>query len=117
MPGIVGLVTKKPRAWAEPQLLQMVEALRHESFYRTGTWIDESAGVYLGWATLENSFCDGLPLVNERKDVVLAFCGQDFPEPGTADRLKQRGHDFERGGASYLVHAYEEDPAAFLASL
>jgi len=30
MPGIVGLVTKKPREWAEQQLLRMVEAIRHE---------------------------------------------------------------------------------------
>ena len=27
MPGIVGLITKMPREWAEPQLLRMVEAL------------------------------------------------------------------------------------------
>ena len=42
------MVTKRPREWAEPQLLRMVEALRHESFYVTGTWIDESLGVYVG---------------------------------------------------------------------
>ena len=50
MPGIVGLITKMPREWAEPQLLRMVEALRHESFYEIGTCIDESLGVYAGWA-------------------------------------------------------------------
>src|SRR5438309_293930 len=33
MPGIVGLVTKQPREWAEPQLLRMVETLRHRSSY------------------------------------------------------------------------------------
>ena len=30
MPGIVGLITKRPRRWAEPQLLRMVAALQHE---------------------------------------------------------------------------------------
>ena len=48
MPGIVGLITKRPREWAEPQLARMVQALLHESFYETGTWIDESLGVYAG---------------------------------------------------------------------
>ena len=42
MPGIVGLITKMPREEAVLQLAQMVETLRHEPFYTTGTWIDES---------------------------------------------------------------------------
>ena len=46
MPGIVGLITKRPRGWAEPQLTRMLETIRHESFYVTGTWIDEYSGVY-----------------------------------------------------------------------
>jgi asparagine synthase (glutamine-hydrolysing) len=116
MPGIVGLITKLPREWAEPQLLRMVEALRHESFYATGTWIDESLGLYVGWAVQQNSFCDGMPLHNERRDVCLIFSGEEFPEPGTARRLKEQGHDVESTGASYLVHLYEEDPS-FLRNL
>ena len=111
MPGIVGLITNMPREWAEPQLLRMVEALRHESFYVTGTWVDESLGVYVGWVARKNSFCDGMPLCNERGDVVLAFSGEEFPEPGTASRLKQKGHSLNPEGPSYLVHLYEEDPA------
>ena len=111
MPGIVGLVTKLPREWAEPQLLRMVEALRHEAFYRVGTWIDEASGIYVGWIVRENSFADGMPLSNERGDVVLVFSGEEFPEPGTAARLKQRGHALATEGPSYLVHLYEEDPA------
>jgi hypothetical protein len=44
MPGIVGLLTTMPRARAEAELHRMLETLHHESFYRTGTWIDESQG-------------------------------------------------------------------------
>ena len=110
MPGIVGLVTKMPREWAEPQLRRMVEAVRHESFYETGTWIDESLGVYMGWSVRKNCFSDGMTLCNERGDVVLVFSGEEFPEPGTACRLKERGHELEAEGLSYLVHLYEEDP-------
>ena len=110
MPGIVGLITNLPRQWAEPQLLRMVAALRHEPFYVTGTWIDESLGVYVGWVARENSFSDGMPIQNERGDMVLVFAGEDYPEPGTARRLKERGHDCDDQGPSYLVHLYEEDP-------
>lgn len=109
LPGIVGIVTKRSRDWAEPQLTRMVEALRHEPFYVTGTWIDESLGVYVGWVARRNSFADGMPVRNERHDVTLTFSGEEYPEPGTARRLKERGHDFEVEGPSYLVHLYEED--------
>jgi len=110
MPGIVGLITKKPRQWAEPQLLQMVEAQRHESFYMTGTWVDESLGVYAGWTALKNSFSDGMPLCNERGDVSLIFSGEDYSEPGTARLLKEHGHSLGLKRSSYLVHLYEDDP-------
>ena len=84
MPGIFGLITTKPREWAEPQLLQMLKVLRHESFYVTGTWIDETAGIYVGWTARENSFSDGMPVQNERGDITLVFSGEEYPEPGTA---------------------------------
>ncbi len=110
MPGIFGLITTKPREWAEPQLLRMLKVLRHESFYVTGTWIDEAAGIYVGWTARENSFSDGMPVQNERGDVTLVFSGEEYPEPETLQSLKQRGHQF-KAGPSYLVHLYEDDPS------
>ncbi len=109
MPGIVGLVTKLPRERAEAQLNRMVEALRHESFYTTGTWINEAAGIYLGWVARKGSFSDGMPIFNEQKNVCLVFSGEEFPEPGTAQRLRERGHTIESDGPSYLAHLYEDD--------
>jgi asparagine synthase (glutamine-hydrolysing) len=109
MPGIVGLITRMPCEQAERELLQMLETLRHEALYVTGTWVAESLGVYVGWVARKNSFSDGMPLRNERGDVVLTFSGEEFPEPGTPQRLKERGHEFDADGPSYLVHLYEED--------
>lgn len=113
MPGIVGLVTKKPREWAEDQLAQMLQLLLHESFYVHGSWIDEPMGVYVGWAAREASFSATMPVRNERNDVALIFAGEDYPEPGTARRLNERGHGCEEKGPSYLVHLYEDDPQFF----
>jgi asparagine synthase (glutamine-hydrolysing) len=117
MPGIVGLITTRPRQWAEEQLGRMVKSLLHEPFYTTGTWTNESLGVYVGWVARENSFSDAMPIRNEKDDVVLVFAGEDYPEPGTARRLKARGHLCEDRGPSYLVHLYEEDPGRFFANL
>jgi asparagine synthase (glutamine-hydrolysing) len=115
MPGIVGLVTHRPRDQAEPELVRMVEALHHEPFYASGTWIDETLGLYVGWTVRKNAFADGMPLRNERGDVVLVFSGEEYPEPGTTARLRARGYRLDTE-ASYLVHLYEED-RAFPASL
>lgn len=109
MPGIVGLITCMPRERAERQLRQMVALLRHEDFYVTGTWVDESTGVYVGWAARKGSFADGMPLRNERGDLALIFSGEEFPEPGTSQQLKRQGHDFDARGPAYLVHLSEGD--------
>ena len=111
MPGIVGLITKKPRAAAERELLRMKQTLLHEPFYATGTWIDESLGVFVGWSAQKGSFADEMPLLNEKGDLVLVFAGENFPEPGTEARLAARGHALGSAEASYLVHLCEEDPA------
>jgi asparagine synthase (glutamine-hydrolysing) len=107
MPGIVGIITKKPREYVEPQLHRMVEALRHQHSYTTGTWIDESMGVYAGWAVRKNSFSDGMPVYNEQGDLILIFSGEEYSEPGTAHRLKAQGHVPDSQGPSYLVHLME----------
>jgi asparagine synthase (glutamine-hydrolysing) len=110
MPGIVGLITKMPGERAQQELARMVETIRHESFYQTGTWHDQSQGVYIGWAARTNSFSDRMPLCNESGNAVLTFSGEEYPEPGTARRLRERGHTFDPKGPSYLVHLYEEEP-------
>ncbi len=110
MPGIVGLITKKPRERVEPELLRMLAAIRHESFYETGTWADEGLGVYVGWSARKGSFSDGMPVRNERGDVSLVFSGEEFSAPEAITCLKKKGHAFEAADASYLVHLAEENP-------
>ena len=109
MPGIVGLITELPRPQAEEMLNRMVGVIRHESFYVSGTWIDETLGVYVGWVARRDSFSDGMPLKNERGDVVLLYAGEDFPEPGAADSLRAKGHAVDASPAGHIVHLYEED--------
>ena len=110
MPGIVGLITRMPREWAEAQLLEMLRTLCHESFYTNGTWLNESLGVYVGWVARQGAFADPMPLHNESGNVTLVFSGEEFPDPTVFASLRERGHAFMPEGASYLVHRYEEEP-------
>src|ERR1700722_15669337 len=108
MPGIVGFVTKKPRTQAEPRLLEMVECLRHEPSYQTGTWIDESAGTYIGWSVRKSSFADGMPLTNPQGSVILVFSGEEYRDPEAVRRFKNKNGQPGAQGPSYLVGMYEE---------
>lgn len=95
----------------------MTEMLLHEEFYSAGTWGDPSLGIYVGWVARKGSFCDAMPLENERKDLVLLFSGEEYPEPGTKQQLKAQGHQWhDDSAAGYLVHLCEED-SAFPAAL
>ena len=107
MPGIVGLVTKMPREQAEAELCRMLGSMRHSSCDRTGTWSDDSASVYVGWTSRQHG-AETVPICNEKGDVVLVFSGEEFPDPEAICQLKRRGHRFREGGASYLVHVFEE---------
>lgn len=71
--------------------------------------MDESLGIYLGWTERSDSLCSEMPIRNEKGDVVLVFSGEEFPEDGVAQCLKDRGHDVQLSDLSYLVHTYEED--------
>jgi asparagine synthase (glutamine-hydrolysing) len=120
MPGLVGVVTKRPRELAEPELLRMVEALRHEPSYTTGTWIDEALGVYVGWTARKGSPAHAGPTRNDRGDVLILsgeeFSGLERPidlyegDPRFAARLNGRFHgllaDRRRGTALLFNDRY-----------
>lgn len=96
VPGIVGIITKKPRQWAVPQLLKMVQALKHETFYVAGTWIDESLGVYVGWTAIAGSFSDGMPLHDHKRGMTLIFSGEEYGSRDAAEKAPE-------GHAGYLL--------------
>ena len=110
MPGLVGLITKRPPSEAKAQLMTMLKAIQYEAFYGSGTWADESLGAYVGWTTLKGSFSDGMPITNEREDVYLILSGEEYPDRHTVEQLRRRGHHIGANESAYLVHLYEEDP-------
>ena len=111
MPGIVGIISKMPRQRAEAELRRMVGTLRHEAFYVDGTWIDESLGLYVGWVARDGAFADTMPLRSEDGNLTVTFSGEEFPEPGIQQRLKEAGHVLDANPAGYIIHLAEEDTA------
>ncbi len=57
-----------------------------------------------------------MPLRNERKDIVLVFSGEEYPDHDIPSRLRAQGQKLETERLSYLVHLYEDD-SAFPANL
>jgi asparagine synthase (glutamine-hydrolysing) len=105
MPGLVGLITKLPRQHAEAQLHRMLATLRHESFYVSGTWIEESLGLYVGWVAKRGGFDENMPLRNPGRDLVLIFSGEEFSDSTIAPPARNGA------GPEYLVRLAEQDPS------
>jgi asparagine synthase (glutamine-hydrolysing) len=106
MPGLTGFISAARGDAADGRLERMVERLRHESLYVTGTWRRPELGLHLGWAVHPGSFSDGLPVWNERQDLALFFCGEEFSGPQS-----------DGGSLRRLVQRYEAEGDAFVHSL
>lgn len=109
MPGLVGVITRMPRQQAKAELLRMVASIRHEKSYVTGTWADESLGVYVGWVERSGPFAGAMPLKNESDKLVLVFSGEELSKQADPRRVNGRGNAAERHCLSNLVDLAEED--------
>src|SRR5712664_3681851 len=117
MPGITGIIGKGSEQRSRAAIDAMVQCMRHEPFYTSGTYTNGAMGLWIGWTSLGGSFADCLPIWNEQKDICLIFSGEVFSDGEESGFLKSRGHQFEAENASYLVHLYEEIGLDFLKKL
>jgi asparagine synthase (glutamine-hydrolysing) len=117
MPGIYGIISKRPEAINIEELKAMGGSMHTEPFYRKGDYTFSEGGVCVGWTCHEGSFSDCMPVINEKKDILLFYSGENFKEIEEIDELKGRNHSFNKRNASYLVHMYEEWGEDFLAML
>jgi asparagine synthase (glutamine-hydrolysing) len=117
MPGIAGIVSQKPVADNAPLVDAMVAVMRHEKFYRAGTFTAPECGVCAGWVAHENSFADAQVFQNEDRTIALIFSGECFTDAATKNRLRINGHQFSETGGEWLVHFYEEQGESFFEKL
>lgn len=117
MPGIVGIISKISSEKNKKGINDMIHIMRHESFYASDTLCNEQLGVYAGWVCHKDSFCDCMPIWNEKKNMALIYFGENFTDIEFINQLKSKNHKFERDNASYLIHMYEEKGSDFLQEL
>jgi asparagine synthase (glutamine-hydrolysing) len=107
MPGIVGIIGRGSRGKHEGDLKLMIDCMMHEPFYQKGCYVNEKLGAYIGWTCHPDSYADGMPIVNEKKDIVLMFSGEHF-----ADQPSAQGRM-----ASAWLQRYEDKGEGFLREL
>jgi asparagine synthase (glutamine-hydrolysing) len=116
MPGIVGIIGATSVSSVDI-FSKMLGRMKHEPCDRTGTYYSDSLRLRAGWVSHAKSFCDCLPVWNERKDACLIFTGETFEDPKEIQTLRTKGHHFDQGNGSYLIHLFEELGIEFLARL
>lgn len=117
MPGLTGIIGTTPANSNRSDLLEMTRSMQHESFYSSGTYINEEVGLYIGWTCHKGSFCDYMPIMNKSQEFLLFFYGEHFMDQNSFDELYTRGHAIEKFDARVLLHLYEEKGFDFLKCL
>jgi asparagine synthase (glutamine-hydrolysing) len=116
MPGIAGIISRRPVAECEREVKVMTAIMRREKFHASGMFSAPELGVFAGWVAHEHSFADGQVFQNETKEVALLFSGECFVADEVKASLRRAGHSFG-GGGDCLVHLYEEQGEGFIAGL
>ncbi len=117
MPGLAIIIDRGPKARNENQLNQMLGSMQHEPFYSSGTYSNEQAGLYVGWACHPGSYCDCMPIKNERGDRLLFFYGENHADASDFNRLRSHGNPLKKHDASYVLRLFEEKGYEFLTEL
>src|SRR5437899_10147893 len=113
MPGIAGMISRRPGRECESLVRAMVASMEHERFYTSGMYAAPEMGVYGGWVAFEDSFAAGQVFFNEQKDIALIFSGECFEDSETRTGLRQKGHRL----GDWLVRLYEEEGDRFFEKL
>src|SRR5687768_5080380 len=114
MPGICGIITRRPMQEDMAEVDIMTQAMSHDSFHRRDKLLNIDAGFVLGWSCIQGGFSDCLPVWNEKKTCLLVFTGRAYFDKEDITALKSRKHSIGRQNASVLIHAYEERGPEFL---
>ena len=112
MPGIVGIITLGPSGKAKQDLSRMIAAVQHESFYSSGTLVDEQLGVYAGWTAIRGSFSDEMPLRDPSKATDILFSGEDYGDR-FAESVQRRARHQGEPSSSYLLETFRDDEQFF----
>ena len=76
MPGLTGIICFAPYEQIDQDLDSMLGAMRYNSRYSHGRFIDEECGLRMAWTSHPGSFAEDMPLVSQGGDTVMIFTGE-----------------------------------------
>ena len=117
MPGVTGIIEPRRSGSSTQTVRAMVEAMRHEAFYRTDLFDDARCCLSAGWAIHQNAFASGNPIWNDRRDICLILAGEEFTDPSRVAALSRPPGRSGCEDPRYLVRWYEACGARFLEEL
>ncbi len=108
MPGIVGIISRRPVEHCEHLLESMLACMNYEQFYTSGKCTAPELGVYTGWTAHENSLASTQANGCHDKDVSMVFSGEYIPAKlSTSPNLS----------TTYLIELYKAQGMHFAANI
>jgi asparagine synthase (glutamine-hydrolysing) len=104
MPGITGVIGIGPAEARQAMVQRMVGTMRHESFYQSGGYGDDRAGLVAGWTSRGDGPSSTNPHWNAARTVCLIVDGESFD-------------DADHDGLQHVLRAYEQHDVSFLSQL
>lgn len=108
MPGIVGIVSRKPAEVCEAEVKAMVAAMNHEIFYVSGTTYRPEMGIYAGWVGYEEAANSTEIQLDPLGDMVLLISGEYYID---YEMSAQLGHNenIEDSFANRFLQLYQAE--------
>lgn len=117
MPGIAGIISRRPADECLRLVKAMVKSMKYERFYESGTYFASEIGVYGGWVAHEGSFAARQSAYNSQNDVALLFSGECF-FPASSSAPSVSGDCFNNDpDINRLLRLYADNGQDFVAQL
>ncbi len=108
MPGLVGILKRQNQAPDTKKLLaKMCQVIKHEDWYRTETFLNQSIGV--GRVSLGILNPEPQPIFNGDKNLCIMMEGEVYDYENLKQELISKGHEFlVDNDPEFILHLYEE---------
>jgi len=115
MPGIAGLVSRRPPPECSRMMAAMLRSMCRETFDESGTLCVPEMGLYAGWVAHEGSLAAQQNCASGSRGLRLLLAGECFGDAQLDEPCPDDGGPDTRGSA--LLRAYEQKDERFVASL
>jgi asparagine synthase (glutamine-hydrolysing) len=108
MAGFAGVIGLKRSKEAETLVDEMLQAMSHEPFYKTGKYINDELGLCVGWVVHPDSFSDCMPVRSNDGNTTIILSGEIFTSDERSQVLRSSGHNVTACNGSYLGQLSED---------